>query len=350
MKLLIVVNNPKRASFRLRALDFLDYFRREGIACEVCKLPRNTFQRWSLFKATQKNDAVLLHRKCLNYFDARVLARYSRKIIFDHDDAIMYSTSRPKSDYTSHFRLYQRTIQLSDCVIAGNDYLAEHARRFCSNVHTVPTGLDTKAFANKGTPKNHGKIRLVWIGSESTLPHLKELKPVLEVVGKAHDHVVLRIIADQFFDMQSLPVEKHNWSLENQVSDLRACDVGLAPLPDNRFTRGKCGFKILQYFASGLPVIASPVGVNEKFIKESHAGILASTPGQWKEAIEKLAADATCRKQMGLQGKQYVQAYDISVIAEKFCKIIKDTISVDIRELTAISLNKNAQKKQGNNG
>ncbi|MBN2375446.1 MAG: glycosyltransferase [Sedimentisphaerales bacterium] len=327
MKLLILVNNPKRASFRLRAIDFLDYFRREGFVCEVCKLPQNNFQRWKLFKSARNYDAVLLHRKCLNYFDAQVLARNSRKIIFDHDDAIMYSPSRPESDHTSHFRLYKRTIQMSNCVIAGNDYLAEHARKFCSDVHIVPTGLDTKAFVKEGEQEKHDKIRLVWIGSESTLPYLEELRPVLEQVGKANDDMVLRIIADRFFDVPSMPVEKYNWSVETQAADLSAGDVGLAPLPDNRFTRGKCGFKILQYFASGLPVIASAVGVNEKFIAESQAGILASTPGQWIEAIEKLAADAALRKQMGLKGKQYVQDYDVSVIAEKFCKIVKGTIS-----------------------
>jgi len=327
MKLLILVNNPKRASFRLRAIDFLDYFHREGIVCEVCNLPQNNFQRWELFKSARNYDAVLLHRKCLNYFDAKVLARHSRKIIFDHDDAIMYSPSRPGSDHTSHSRLYKRTIQMSDCVIAGNDYLAEHARKFCPEVHVVPTGLDTKAFAKEGAQEKHDKIRLVWIGSASTFGYLEELKPILEQVGKANDQVVLRIIADQFFDLQGMSVEKHNWLLETQAADLLAGDVGLAPLPDNRFTRGKCGFKILQYFAAGLPVIASAVGVNEKFIAESQAGILATTDQQWKEAIEKLAADATLRKQMGLKGKQYVQGYDVSVIAEQFCKIIKDTIS-----------------------
>lgn len=327
MKLLILVNNPERASFRLRAIDFLDYFRREGIVCEVCKLPRNNFQRWELFRSARDYDAVLLHRKCLNYFDAKVLAKHSRKIIFDHDDAIMYSPTRPESNRTSHFRLYKRTIQMSDCVIAGNDYLAGHARKFCSDVHVVPTGLDTKAFAQEVAREEHDKIRLVWIGSASTLGYLEKLKPIFEEVGKANDNIILRIIADQFFDLQGMDVEKHNWSLETQAADLLTGDVGLAPLPDNRFTRGKCGFKILQFFAADLPVIATAVGVNEKFIKESQAGILASTPEQWTEAIEKLVADAALRRQMGLRGKQYVQSYDVSVIAEQFCKIIKDTIS-----------------------
>ena len=326
IKLLIIVNNPKRASFRLRVTDFLDYFRREGIVCEVCKLPQKNLQRWQLFKSAQKYDAVLLHRKCLNFFDAKVLARYSRKIVFDHDDAIMYSTSRPESNRTSHFRLYKRTIQMVDCVIAGNEYLAEHARLFCRHVYVVPTGLDTTAFEQERPQKHDDEIRLVWIGSESTLPYLAELKSVFEQIGKSHPHVVLRIIADEFFDLENMMVQKHMWSLESQVSDLLACDIGLAPLPDNRFTKGKCGFKILQYFAAGLPVVASPVGVNEKFIKESNAGILAATPEQWKSAVEKMIEDVPMCRQMGQNGKRYVQAYDTSLVAKQFCEIVKEAI------------------------
>lgn len=329
IKLLVIVNNPKRASFRLRFTDFLDYFRREGIFCEVSKLPQNNLQRWKLFKSAQKYDAVLLHRKCLNFFDAKVLARYSRKIIFDHDDAIMYSTSRPESDRTSHFRLYRRTIRMVDCVIAGNEYLAEHARRFCRHVHVVPTGVDAKAFEQERPLKKDDEVRLVWIGSISTLRYLAELKPVLEQIGKNHTRVVLRIIADQFFDLENMVVQKHTWSLENQVFDLLDCDIGLAPLPDDRFTRGKCGFKILQYFAAGLPVVASPVGVNEKFIKESNAGILAATPQQWRSALEKMIEDVPTCRQMGQNGKRYVQAYDTSLVAKQFCESVKDAISYD---------------------
>lgn len=326
MKLLIIVNNPERASFRVRATDLLSCFRQEGIQCDVLKLSRQTLQRWRLFKSASDYDAVLIHRKCLNFFDARVLARYSRKIIFDHDDAIMYSSSRPESNCTSHFRLYKRTIRMVDCVIAGNEYLAKHARLFCRQVHVVPSGLDTKAFEQERPQKNDDKVRLVWIGSKSTLRYLAELKPVLEQIGKSHPRVVLRIIADQFFDLANMVVEKRTWSLESQISDLLACDIGLAPLPDNRFTRGKCGFKILQYFAAELPVIASPVGVNKKFIQESNAGIPAATPEQWKTAIEKIIEDIAIWRQKGQNGKRYVQGYDISLVAKKFCEIIKDVI------------------------
>ncbi len=323
MKLLILVNNPNRASFRLRAADYLDFFRDEGIYCDVHKLPARNLERWQLFRTARCYDAVLLHRKCLNYFDAKILFRYARKVIFDHDDAIMYSTSRPESDRSSHFRLYKRTIQRCDCVIAGNEYLAAHARRFCSNVHILPTGLAVRSYFPKKAGGPSEMIRLVWIGSESTLRYLEELKPILEEIGQTHRHVVLRIIADKFFDLKNMTVEKHPWSLETQAVDLQACDIGLAPLPDNRFTQGKCGFKILQYFASGLPAIASPVGVNETFIKESGAGMLASAPEEWKEAIKIMVKDIELCRRLGEKGRCYVQAFDESVIAQQFCSIIK---------------------------
>ncbi len=102
--------------------------------------------------------------------------------------------------------------------------------------------------------------------------YLKELSPALEQIGRTCPQVVLRIICDDFFDLSAMAVEKKAWSLETEAADLAACDIGLCPLPDDNFTRGKCGFKILQYFAAGLPVIASPVGINADFLMGGKRG------------------------------------------------------------------------------
>jgi uncharacterized protein YbaR (Trm112 family)/glycosyltransferase involved in cell wall biosynthesis len=212
---------------------------------------------------------------------------------------------------------------MMDVMIAGNEYLAGYARRYCKKVHILPTGLDTQHIRCMVCEKDPNEIRLVWIGSESTLKYLAELRPVLEQIGKTHENVVLRIIADKFFDLEHMSVQKNLWSIDKQVFDLVECDIGLSPLPDNRFTRGKCGFKILQYFAAGLPVIASPVGVNEKFIKESNAGLLALTFSEWKDAIEKMVKGIAVYRQLGQNGEEYVQAYDRSVISKELCSIIK---------------------------
>lgn len=325
MNLLIISNNPDRASFRQRIGEYLPCLHDAGIQAEVCQLPTNKLARWRLFTSARRFDAVLLHKKRLNLFDAKLLRHYSKTVLYDFDDAVMYSPTKPDSNRTSHSHLFRRTAKLADVMIAGNEYLAEHARRYCSNVHLLPTGLDTKEFhKTEKTPQN--KIRLVWIGSKTTLAYLSELKAVFEQIGKNDTRVVLRIIADDFFDLDYMTVEKHIWSPDTQCSDLLECDIGLAPLPDNRFTRGKCGFKILQYFAAGLPVIASPVGVNNYFIQKSQAGIIAVTPEQWKNVIMKMVQDTALRKRLGQNARQFVQQYDTAVLAKRFCEIIKKSI------------------------
>lgn len=329
MKLLILTNNPSRASFRLRIEDHLDYLGQQGIDSDVYAMPRGIVERWRLFRRFGQYDAVLVHRKCFNFWDAAILSRTcpkTIKMIFDFDDAIMHSTSRPESRRTSHYRLFRRTAKRMDAMIAGNEYLAGYARRYCNRVFVLPTGLDATACPAQSVEKSPDEIRLVWIGSESTLKYLAELRPVLEEIGKTHKNVILRIIADKFFDLENMPVEKCPWSLTSQVADLQACDIGLSPLPENRFTQGKCGFKMLQYFAAGLPVIASPVGVNETFINESHAGFLASTPAEWKNAIEKMVNDIAAYRLLGENGRKYVQAYDKTVIAKELCRILKSVM------------------------
>ena len=326
MKLLIISNNPSRASFRLRIGDHLDFLQQRGISCTVCALPKGAVARWRLFKSSRAYDAVLLLRKCLNFRDAMVLGHYRPKLIFDFDDAIMYSPSRPQSDNTSHYRLFARTAKMMDVMIAGNEYLADHARRYCGRVLVLPTGLDVSAYQVCRPDKAPDTIRLVWIGSQSTLKYLAQLKPVFEHIGKRRRDVVLRIIADAFFDLEHMPVERCRWSLTTQALDLAACDIGLAPLPDNRFTRGKCGFKVLQYFAAGLPVVASPVGVNATFVNDSKAGLLASTSDEWIAAIEHMICDIDIYRQRGQNGRQYVKTIDRRINSEQFYHIIKTTI------------------------
>lgn len=257
--------------------------------------------------------------------DAWLLRRSAHCILYDFDNAVMYNPQHPDKDWTSHFRLFERTVRLAGSVIAGNAYLAEQ-RPFCRTIHILPTGLDVRAYEAQGGKPSDGRLRLVWIGSRSTLRYLAEIKPALEKVGQGNSCVVLRIIADQFLDFKHLPVETCIWSLDTQAQRLQECDIGLAPLPDNRFTRGKCGFKILQYFAAGLPVIASPVGVNRDFVEKSGAGFFASTLEQWHQSIQRLIYDEPLRKDWGQKARAYVQQYDHRVIGEQFCRIVLNAL------------------------
>jgi glycosyltransferase involved in cell wall biosynthesis len=156
--------------------------------------------------------------------------------------------------------------------------------------------------------------------------YLKELRNVLEEIGSRFSDVVLRIICDDFFNLDNMEVEKRQWSEETQFLDLAESDIGLAPLPDNRFTRGKCGFKILQYAAAGLPVIASPVGVNAEYVSDGVTGFHAASALEWTERIGRAIKDPQRRKSMGLAARQMAEKFDASTVGKQLYDIIDKCI------------------------
>jgi len=328
MRLLVLTNNPSRASFRQRIGNHLEALRRDGINSEVAKIPSAEWARFRLFKTAADFDCVFLHKKILNALDAFWLRRYAKALIYDFDDAIMYYDKNPqrRPSRHKHTNPFRRTVKLAGIVIAGNSYLAQHAKKFNRNVVILPTALDTKIYNLQIKPQSDGKIRLVWIGSKSTLKYLAEIKPALEKIGADFTNVVLRIICDEFFDLRNMQVEKCPWSLETQVKDLATADIGLAPLPDNRFTRGKCGFKALQYAAAGLPAVASPVGVNAEYVLDGVTGYHASRISQWVEKISELVRDIDLREKMGRQAAMNAKQYDITIIGNKLVELIKKNI------------------------
>jgi glycosyltransferase involved in cell wall biosynthesis len=255
------------------------------------------------------------------------LRPYGRKIIYDFDDAIMYHEKDSQHNSLLRQRLFRRTVKLAHLVIAGNSYLADHVAQYTANVEVLPTGLNVNDYQMGAGRQNDGKIRLVWIGSKSTLPYLAHITEALEKLGARFPHLILRIICDDFFELNNMPVEKKIWSLKDQALDLSSSDIGLAPLPDNPFTRGKCGFKILQYWAAGLPVVASPVGVNSQYVKENVNGLLATETSQWVDKLSFLVENQSKRNQMGLAGRKEVEQYfDVPKLGKQLSQLIKKSL------------------------
>jgi glycosyltransferase involved in cell wall biosynthesis len=326
MKLFIVTNNPHRASFRQRIEVYLDILRANGIACEVAKLPSGSHKRRRLFKRAKEFDGVFLHKKGLNVIDGFWLRKYSKKIIYNFDDAVMYSDKRPDRNSRSHFIPFHRSVNLADMVIVGSSYLAEHAQRFNSNVKILPLGLKVSDYKLDYPPKKDDKIRLVWIGSKSTLNYLVEMKPTLEEIGARFNNVILRIICDEFFDLRNMPVEKRPWYKDTRCIDLATSDIGLAPLPNNRFTKGKCSFKVLEYSAAGLPVIASPIGTNSIYVLNHTTGFLVRDKQEWIDRISQLIITPELREKMSQEGRAYAKKFDISVIGNQLVELITECL------------------------
>jgi glycosyltransferase involved in cell wall biosynthesis len=328
IRLLVITNNDSldQPSFRQRIAIYLDLLRQKGIDCQVARLPRSILERRALFGSAQRFAGVLLHRKILNAWDAFWLRRFGGTVIYDFDDAVMYSDRQNGRIGRIRSRRFRRSVALSRLVLAGNEYLAEHARRYNAHVEILPTGLDVGAYSVQTPRENDGSVRLVWIGGGRVLKHLRGIVPALEELGWRFPHARLRIVSGEFLSLQAMPVEQHPWSRETEVADLVTSDIGLAPLMDDPFARGKCAFKILQYQAAGLPVVASPVGVNGQYVRDGATGFLVRDPSQWVARLAALIANPDLRMALGRAGRRDVEKFDVHILGERFCNLITECL------------------------
>jgi len=328
-RLLVLTRDRRGAPFRQRIKPYLPLLAERGIQAEVVELAAGAWARRGQFRRARGFDGVLLHRKTLTAWDAHALGD-AGPLLYDFDDAVMFQARLPEVPHPGRERRFQRTVARADLVIAGSPNLATHADLGgATRVEIIPTGLDTGAFVPKAAYEaHHDRVRLVWIGSASTLRQLRTLGPVLEAVGRHVPGVSLRVIADAMLKVPGLDITNVPWSLQKEAHLLAEADIGIAPLPDTPYTRGKCGFKVLQYMAAGLPVVASPVGVNAEYVRPEETGLHATTSREWTAAVERLAADPALRERMGRAGRQRVEReFDFSVLGPKVGTLIEQALA-----------------------
>jgi glycosyltransferase involved in cell wall biosynthesis len=237
------------------------------------------------------------------------LASLRAPVIYDFDDAIWIRTM---SDANRGFAWLKnvdkipRIVGLAHTVIAGNDYLAEWARQHSGNVHVVPTCIDTDHFA--APARTAGDVVTIgWSGSASTLAHLRPLMPALErVVARCGQRVRIRVMGDPAFEHPPLRLRGEAWSPAAEIALLQEMSIGLMPLPDDEWTRGKCGFKGLLSMAMGAATVMSPVGVNTEIVRHGENGFLAASEDEWVELLCRLVDDAALRTRVGQAGRQTV--------------------------------------------
>ena len=247
-------------------------------------------------------------------FEREIAAR--KPLVFDFDDAIWL----PREGGARLLRALHREqavqdiLQCAAAVTAGNSFLAEYASRFNRNVTVVPSAVDVDAYPHAADSNVVG-----WIGSSTTLPYLKLLKPVFEYVG-----VTPRVIASGDPSRLGFPVDFRPWRLETERQELAQIGIGIAPLPDTPWERGKCGVKILQYMACGLPVVASPVGVNAQIVIHGVSGFLVRDIGEWQTTLAKLMVDPKLRHELGAAGHETVKKrFSVQHAAESVASVLR---------------------------
>jgi glycosyltransferase involved in cell wall biosynthesis len=311
VQLVALVESQDHVCCRYRLRAFRDELAAAGHSLELRPLPRDWWGRMRLGTDLRQAHAVILQRRLLPVWQVRLLRRRVRRLIFDFDDAVfLHDSYSAKGTYSRvRWRRFAATVRAADVVVAGNGWLADQAATAGARRRIViPTCVNPHAYPTAKHDLSRPGVRLVWVGSASTLQGLERVRPLLEAVGVGAPGVRLKLICDRFLTFERLPVELCLWTEATEAAEVAAADIGISWLPDDDWTRGKCGLKVLQYMAAGLPVVANPVGVQADMVRHGESGFLASKPREWVAAIAQLAHDTELRRRMGAAGRRRVEA------------------------------------------
>jgi glycosyltransferase involved in cell wall biosynthesis len=272
-------------------------------------------------------DLVLIEKEIFPFLPAwaeRWLAWKRIPYVVDYDDAIFHNYDlHPLRLVRSLFkRKIARVMQHAAAVTCGNQYLADYARRTTQAVHLIPTVIDPLRYHARQEAKSSGVV-IGWIGSPTSMQYLIELKPVLEDLVRQHN-VRLHIVGGQKGLGLGAAECVLEWSEQTEAEMVSGFDIGIMPLRDSPWERGKCGYKLIQYMGCGLPVVGSPVGVNTDIIDDGHNGFLAGTPDAWKTALDKLIRNTELRSDMGRAGRRLVEErYNTAAAGARWVDILQ---------------------------
>lgn len=260
-------------------------------------------------------DFVFIHREALPVgppiIEWIIYKIFKKRIIYDFDDAIWLTDRKPESFLLRCAKWRSKVASIcrwSHKVSCGNNYLSIYARQFNQNVVCVPTTIDTERLHNpKLFPKEEtNEIVVGWTGSHSTLKYLTALEGALQKLEKKYNNVRILIVADRPPALSLHSLEFIPWSTDTEMTGLAKMHIGIMPLPDDEWSKGKCGFKALQYMAMEIATVASPIGVNTAVIDHGINGFLCKTEAEWVETLEALINDTDLRRQIGIKGREKV--------------------------------------------
>lgn len=275
-------------------------------------------------------DLVFIHREAAPVgppvYEWVISKIWRKRVIYDFDDAIWMTDKISESNVARWIKWRSKvatTCKWSYRVSCGNEYLASYARQYNSSVIVNPTTIDLTYHMTRSSKRSEGLV-LGWTGSYSTLKYLARLEPVLQQILSEYPHVNVTVIADRAPNLNLARLSFVQWDQQTEIDDLQKFDIGVMPLPDDDWSKGKCGFKLLQYFALGIPAIADAVGANNQIIINGASGYLCRSSVDWLNGLRRLISDQKLRNSFGETGRKMVEArYSVEANSSNFLSLLE---------------------------
>lgn len=329
MKVLFLIQGHTVAASRYRVLQYIPYLKAKGVEPTVRLYPRTLRENVQFFSTLPQFDIVFLQRKRFNQPRLAWLKKRATRIVYDFDDAVMYRNSKATHPLSRTRKgRFTQMIEAADFVIAGNEFLKGEVLPYNPNVEVIPTAIDQDRYPLKDYPSQKERVTIGWIGDHGSIHYLEKMKPIFEGIGKRCPDAELKIVCDTFFDCDSLPVIKKEWTAEEEVRDLKGFDIGVMPLIDDPWSWGKCGLKIIQYQGVGVPVVCTPVGINRDLVEDGINGLWATTPEEWEDKLGLLIEDRELRERMGREGhKRVMEHFTVQACAPRLYAILEGVLN-----------------------
>lgn len=332
-KILLITLGADKPSARLRMLPLAARLRARGHDVTTTEVPVSLTGRLRLLGCAARHDLVLLQKKLFPAPFVRLLGHANPRLIFDVDDAVMFhEIERGQAVTGKYFRRFAATAAVSKVVVAGNACVADYAR-VCrpavgDGVAVLTTPIDTARLSAKQENAPQDRFIIGWIGTKGNLHQLLPLTDALRTLQETVPNAKLRIIADTGLELAGVRTEFRPWAADEEEAALHGFDVGIMPLADNLWNRGKGGFKLLQYMAAGLPAVASPVGINTEIIRHGENGFLAKSKEEWLGCLSVLAHQPGLRQRIGQAARRTVESdYSLERYLERYVSIIEGCLS-----------------------
>lgn len=328
MRWLFIASGMKVPSTRFRVLPYLPFLRKAGHQCDLAlswpekydyhpllgwrisqfvKRERRKWQAWNA--ARIKYDAILLEREIFHdpSYDVEMRFREATpRLVLDVDDGIFLNFPEK----------YEVLAKNSDAVLCGNSFLLEYTRSYNANVQLLPTCVELGHYPVRAVARNDsgGRVTIGWIGTTQNVAFLEVCAEALRKLARRHSFRLLVVApqADRLreIDLSGVEVDFRKWSPETEIGFLHEMDFGIMPLPsDQEWMKYKCGLKLIQYLAVGIPGVASPIGVNAAILSDNQVGLAAQSTEQWEDALETLLTDSVLRLEMGKAGRRLVEKH-----------------------------------------